>query len=176
MRADTTLHFDIISGIAGDMSLGVLYGLGFDLSEIAETVSFMTGKKITIEPVQVSVNGITAVRLKIDIPHEHAHRKLGDIKELITKSELPSEVIKDVMGIFSIVAEAEGFVHGKPADEVHFHEVGAIDSILDITGFALGVHRLGIKNIILKACSGRWNGEVRTRHCPCSGSCHTENS
>ncbi|PLX70595.1 MAG: TIGR00299 family protein [Denitrovibrio sp.] len=147
MHADTTLHFDILSGIAGDMSLAILHGLGLNLSEVADIISEMTGKEIKIEPVTVSISGIESFRLKITIPHEHAHRRLGDIKELISKAKLPAEAAKDALGIFSIVAEAEGIVHGKPADEVHFHEVGAIDSILDIVGFAYGKHKLGIKNI-----------------------------
>jgi len=147
MHANTTLHFDIVSGIAGDMALAVLHGLGLDLSEITDIIYKMTGKRLTISVEKVFVNGIETCRLKIDIPHEHAHRKMSDIKDMIEHSGLPEQVITDATGIFSIIAEAEGKVHGKPADEVHFHEVGALDSILDITGFAYGIHKLGIDKV-----------------------------
>jgi uncharacterized protein (TIGR00299 family) protein len=147
MHADTTLHFDITSGIAGDMSLAVLHGLGLDLSEVADIISQITGKNITIKVEHTFINGIKTARLNIDIPHEHAHRTLGDIRGLIAGANLPEVVVTDALGIFSLVADAEGEVHGKPAEEVHFHEVGALDSILDIVGFAYGVYRLGITDI-----------------------------
>lgn len=147
MHANTTLHFDITSGIAGDMSLAVLHGLGLNLSEITDIVYKMTDKKVSINVEDTFINGIKSSRLKIDIPHEHAHRKMDDIKALIAKAELPEQVVNDAMGIFSLIADAEGEIHGKSADEVHFHEVGALDSILDIVGFAYGVYRLGIKKI-----------------------------
>jgi len=147
MYANTTLHFDITSGIAGDMSLAVLHGLGLDLSEITDIVFKMTEKQVDIDVEKVFINGIEINRLKITMPHEHAHRKMSDIKSMIEKAELPAQVAADAIGIFSIIADAEGVVHGKPANEVHFHEVGALDSILDIVGFAYGIHKLGIKNI-----------------------------
>ncbi|XOB65657.1 nickel pincer cofactor biosynthesis protein LarC [Deferribacteres bacterium DY0037] len=147
MCVNTTLHFDITSGIAGDMSLAVLYGLGLNLSEIETLVDKIAGVQITIIPERVSVNGIDATRLNIKLPHEHAHRKLSDIRDMIEKADLPDKVKNDAIGIFQIIAEAEGAVHGKTADDVHFHEIGALDSILDIVGFVYGVHRLGIDKI-----------------------------
>jgi uncharacterized protein (TIGR00299 family) protein len=72
---------------------------------------------------------------------------MKDIREMLKGSGLPDEVIKDAEGIFSIIAEAEGKIHGMPAEEVHFHEVGALDSIFDIVGFAYGKHLLNIDNI-----------------------------
>jgi len=147
MHADTTLHFDISSGIAGDMALAVLHGLGLDLNEITDIVHKMTGERLSIEIEKTFINGIETNRLKIDIPHEHAHRKMHDIKAMIEKADLPKQAAADALGIFSIVADAEGWVHGKSSDEVHFHEIGALDSILDIVGFAYGVHRLGIREI-----------------------------
>lgn len=147
MNADTTLHFDISSGIAGDMSLAVLHGLGLDLVEVTDIVYAMTDKKLVITPEKVFVNGIETCRLNIEMPHEHAHRRMGDIKDMLAKAGLPERVTADAVGIFSIIADAEGKIHGKAPDDVHFHEVGALDSILDITGFAYGLHRLGIKNV-----------------------------
>ncbi|PLX67068.1 MAG: TIGR00299 family protein [Denitrovibrio sp.] len=147
MHANTTLHFDINSGIAGDMALSILHGLGLDLSEVTDIIYKITGKQLTIDTEKTFVNGIEATRLKINMPHEHVHRTMKTITKMVESSDLPEPVIKDTIGIFSIIADAEGIIHGKPADEVHFHEVGALDSILDIVGFAYGVHKLGIKSI-----------------------------
>jgi uncharacterized protein (TIGR00299 family) protein len=147
MHANTTLHFDIVSGIAGDMSLAVLCGLGLDLVQIQQMVKSLTDKDIQITAEDTFVNGIASKRLKIDMPHEHAHRKMSDIREMITNANLPEQVITDAIGIFEIIAKAEGEIHGKSAEDVHFHEVGALDSIIDIVGFAYGKHLLDINNI-----------------------------
>ena len=147
MHANTTLHFDISSGIAGDMSLAVLHGLGLDLNEVTDIVLKMTGKEIKIEVEKTFINGIESSRLKIEMPHEHAHRKLKDIRDMINGAGLPEQVVKDAVGIFEIIADAEGKIHGKSPEDVHFHEVGALDSILDIVGFAYGIHKLGINEV-----------------------------
>lgn len=151
MHANTTLHFDISSGIAGDMSLAVLHGLGLDLKEVTDIVYKMTEKQIKIDVEEVFINGIKSARLKIVMPHEHAHRKLKDIRELISKAELPEQAAKDAVGIFEIIADAEGQIHGKSSEDVHFHEVGALDSILDIVGFAYGINKLGIDKVTATA-------------------------
>jgi uncharacterized protein (TIGR00299 family) protein len=135
------------SGIAGDMALAVLYGLGLDLVEVTEIVHSITNRKVDITPERTYVNGIEAVRLKIDAPHEHAHRKMSDIRTLIENAPISDRAKTDAAGIFSIIAEAEAAVHGRKPEDVHFHEVGALDSILDITGFAYGIDRLGIRKI-----------------------------
>lgn len=147
MHANTILHFDISSGIAGDMSLAVLHGLGLDLSEVTDIVLKMTGKEIKIDVEKTFINGIESARLKIDMPHEHAHRQMKDIRDMLQQADLPDQVVRDAVGIFEIIADAEGKVHGRSSEEVHFHEVGALDSILDIVGFAYGVYKLGIKEI-----------------------------
>lgn len=142
-----TLHFDMIGGISGDMSVGILCGLGLDISEAAAMVSDMTGREISASMEDVSVAGVVCKRLRLDLPHEHAHRTMKDIKAMIEASAFDDGVKRDAIGIFQIIADAEGAVHGKPADHVHFHEVGALDSIFDIVVFAYGVEKLGIKKI-----------------------------
>lgn len=77
------------------------------------------------------VNGIGGRGVRITLPHEHVHRSLGDIEDIIKSSDLPPEAAKLSLRAFALLAEAEGAVHGKQPSEVHFHEVGALDSILD---------------------------------------------
>lgn len=79
----------------------------------------------------------------------HAHRTFADIREMILKSALAEEIKRDGIGIFQLLAEAEGAVHGRPPEEVRFHEVGAADSIVDIVGSAIGFHQLGVESIFV---------------------------
>ncbi|MCD8554449.1 nickel pincer cofactor biosynthesis protein LarC [Seleniivibrio sp.] len=147
MSADTTLHFDIVSGISGDMSVGVLCGLGLDIAEAAKLVSDMVGVEIKASVESADVSGVVCGRLRLDLPHEHAHRTMKDIRAMLERSAFSEQVKRDAVGIFQIIADAEGAVHGKSPDDVHFHEVGALDSIFDIAVFAYGVEKLGIKEI-----------------------------
>ncbi len=129
------------------MSVGVLCGLGLDISEGAKLVSDMTGVSIGASVEQADVSGVMCGRLKLDLPHEHAHRTMKDIREMLGRSAFSEQVKKDAVGIFQIIADAEGAVHGMDPEKVHFHEVGALDSIFDIAVFAYGVEKLGIKRI-----------------------------
>ncbi|WP_303850085.1 nickel pincer cofactor biosynthesis protein LarC [Seleniivibrio woodruffii] len=151
MSAGTTLHFDIVSGISGDMSVGVLCGLGLDIAEAAKLVSGMVGVDIKASMESADVSGVVCGRLKLDLPHEHAHRTMKDIREMLERSAFSGQVKRDAIGIFQIIADAEGAVHGKSPEDVHFHEVGALDSIFDIAVFAYGVEQLGIKCITSSA-------------------------
>ncbi|MGE4266901.1 MAG: nickel pincer cofactor biosynthesis protein LarC [Deferribacterales bacterium] len=147
MSANTTLHFDIVSGISGDMSVGVLCGLGLDVAAAAELVSDMVGVEIKASMESADVSGVVCGRLCLDLPHEHAHRTMKDIREMLERSAFSEQVKRDAIGIFQIIAGAEGAVHGKSPEDVHFHEVGALDSIFDIAVFAYGVEQLGITEI-----------------------------
>lgn len=95
--------------------------------------------------------------------HEHAHRGMDEIYRIVDKLTLPEKVKKDVKNIYRIIAEAEGRVHGKPVTEVHFHEVGMLDAIADITGCAMLIHELKADRIIVSPlCTGF--GQVRCAH------------
>ncbi|MGE4318434.1 MAG: nickel pincer cofactor biosynthesis protein LarC [Deferribacterales bacterium] len=137
----------MISGISGDMSLGVLCGLGLDIVETAAIISDMVKTEINAGTEDVNVAGVMCKRLKLSLPHEHAHRTMKDIRRMLEGSAFDEKVIADSIGIFEIIAQAEGAVHGKDPEKVHFHEVGALDSIFDIAGFAYGVHKLKINSI-----------------------------
>ncbi len=123
------------SGLAGDIMLtGFSRLLGKDNAELnAMAVQIMPelDNALHIEPCQVSAIG--GYRARVDLPHQHEHRTLADIVRLLEKADLTDAARSMAIGTFTLLAEAEGRVHGKKPDEVHFHEVGALDSILDIT-------------------------------------------
>ncbi len=123
------------SGLAGDILLtGFSRLLGKDNTEInalAGRIMPELNNALHIEPCQV--NAIGGFRARVDLPHQHEHRTLADIVRLLEKAEL-NETARDMaIRTFTLLAEAEGRVHGKKPNDVHFHEVGALDSILDIT-------------------------------------------
>ena len=156
-------YFDCFSGISGDMTLGALIDLGVPLPWLKESIAALplTGFDITIEDVEY--NGIRAKRVDVHAQGEHHHRHYSDIRTLIEESSLPATVKKTAGSIFRRLAEAEAGVHGCRPEDVHFHEVGAVDAIVDVVGTALGLHRLGITQASAAAVpNGR--GFVTCRH------------
>ncbi len=140
------LYFDCFSGIAGDMTMAALVDLGVPGDYLISELTKLPLKGYRIHFVPDERKGIHGLRADVileehssdDQNHrEHHHRTFRDISEIINKSSLPEKVIKISLSIFQLLADAEGKIHGKPAEEVHFHEVGAIDSIVDIVATAV---------------------------------------
>ncbi|MXY04145.1 MAG: nickel pincer cofactor biosynthesis protein LarC [Acidimicrobiales bacterium] len=141
---DTVAWFDPVSGIAGDMALGALLDAGADLDFVAAQIDTLglDGWKLGAE--RVTRNEIAATHAVVDAPEGHHHRRWRDIRELLVVSPLNERVRKRAMDVFEALAVAEGLVHGVPADEVHFHEVGALDAIVDIVGVCAALESLGV--------------------------------
>ena len=141
-------YFDCISGISGDMTLGALVDLGADVAAIESAVRSMGLPDLSIRSETVKKRGFRAISVHIEHPPEHAHRHLHHITEMIDRAtEVPTAAKETAHQIFQKVAEAEAKVHGSTLEKVHFHEVGAIDSIADIVGTAVAMHSLGIETI-----------------------------
>ncbi len=141
-------YFDCISGISGDMTLGALVDLGADVTAIESAVRSMGLPELTIRSETVKKRGFRAIAVHIEHPPEHAHRHLHHITEMIDRAtEVPKAAKQTAHQIFQKVAEAEAKVHGSTLEKVHFHEVGAIDSIADIVGTAVAMDLLGIETI-----------------------------
>lgn len=132
------LCYDCFSGISGDMNLGAMLDLGIELSYLKGELEKLNLRGWELIAEKSQRHGISGTKVTVrQTIHEHAHRHLSDIQKIINGSSLPDEVKDLSMKIFRKIAEAEAKVHGIPVDEVHFHEVGAIDSIVDITGAAI---------------------------------------
>ena len=141
-------YFDCFAGISGDMTLGALLDTGVDETAFRQELGKLQGIKFDLEISKVVKNGIQATDVRVVTGHEHHHRKLKDVSEIINSSALSETVKTRAIDIFRNLAEAEGTVHGTSAEEVHFHEVGAVDAIVDIVGTAIGIELLGIEKII----------------------------
>ncbi|MCD6362916.1 MAG: nickel pincer cofactor biosynthesis protein LarC [Synergistetes bacterium] len=156
-------YVDCHSGVSGDMLLGALIGAGIKPEELKKRLLTL-GVRFDLEVKSVFKKGIRAIKVDVLSEEEgHVHRKLGDIKRMITGSDLPEEVKRKAIFIFELIAEAEAEVHGLSMEEIHFHEVGAVDSIVDVVGTVLGFYILGIDKVISSPINvGR--GYVATAH------------
>lgn len=133
------LYYDCFSGISGDMNLGALVDLGVDPDYLTRELSKLSiSEEFELKFSSGQKHAITGTKAHVILKEkDESHRHLSDIDKIIDESPLSDYVKKTSKKIFRIIAEAEGKIHGKPAESVHFHEVGAIDSIVDIIGAAL---------------------------------------
>jgi len=144
----TIAFFDCYSGIAGDMVLGALIDLGIDVNFLKKEIQKIDISGYQIEVKKTKKKDIIASDVYITVNfNEQHHRSFIDIKKIIEKSRLDNEVKQLSKKIFYNLAVAEGKVHKVKTDDVHFHEVGAVDSIIDIIGSAIGIKKLGIKKV-----------------------------
>ncbi|WP_022851381.1 nickel pincer cofactor biosynthesis protein LarC [Limisalsivibrio acetivorans] len=158
-----TLYIDMHAGLSGDMSLAGLIGLGLETGELGDMLSRLTGRDIQVSVENVLVSGISACRLSLNLPHEHAHRHLSDIEEMLGNGVLSQDDALRALKVFRKLAEAEAEIHGTTPEKIHFHEVGALDSIADIAGFCWGLGRLGIERIaVSKPMLG--HGSIKCAH------------
>ncbi|MBS3114340.1 nickel pincer cofactor biosynthesis protein LarC [Candidatus Woesearchaeota archaeon] len=144
-----TAYFDCFSGISGDMIIGALLDLGLDINFLDKELKKLNLKNYEIQSKKIVKNGIAATKFDVSIKHEHNHeeRNLKEINEIIKKSKLDNEIKNTIKKIFLKIAIAEAKVHNKPVDKIHFHEIGAIDTIIDIAGAVIGFKKLGIDRI-----------------------------
>ena len=160
----THLHLDCPSGISGDMFAAALLDLGVPLSLFQDAIQGLhLPEKVILKTERALRGGLAGTRFLVETPHEHnshhhshhhdhSHehehgRSWAQIRTLLQNSHLTSPVKDTALKIFHRVAEAEARLHGKLVDEVHFHEVGAIDSIVDIVVAAIGIHHLGLPHV-----------------------------
>lgn len=142
------IGYDCFSGISGDMNLGAMIDLGVDQSYLIKELNKLNlpGWELLVEKDQR--HGITGTKVTVrQTRHEHAHRHLSDIEKIINTSTLSNKVKELTLKIFTIIAEAEAKVHGVSVDHVHFHEVGAVDSIIDVTGAAICFVNLNVEGV-----------------------------
>lgn len=159
MRA---LHFDCFSGISGDMTLGALIDAGVDAAAIRAGLDSL-GLPIRLVADKVRKGGFAATRVTIEAPEEKDHRFLADIDAFLAQGKLTDKQRDLALRIFRRLGEAEAAAHGMPLDRVHFHEVGALDSIADIVGSAIALDLLGAERITSRAVP-TGHGMVKCAH------------
>ena len=156
-------YFDCCSGISGDMVLGALIDMGLDIRILRRELSKLRIRDYSISASKAKRHHITGTSFKVKFKESRHHRTFTDIKNLINKSKLSAKVKELSVSIFFNLAKAEAKVHGCKVSEVHFHEVGAVDSIVDIVGTAVGVEQLGTERIYASALP-LGSGWVETAH------------
>lgn len=155
-------YFDCFSGISGDMVLGALLDLGVPSEVLFEDLRKIPLTGYAVRAVKEHRGLISGTRVLIEV-NEQPHRLLGDIEELIQRSNLDEGIQEKIRGVFRKLALAESRVHQVPVSEIHFHEVGAVDSILDIAGAVIGLEYLQVAQIWSSPVPlGR--GFVKTHH------------
>jgi uncharacterized protein (TIGR00299 family) protein len=153
------LHLDAFSGIAGNMMLGALIDLGLPKRVLLKDLEAL-GLSFNLVVQRVRRGALAAQWVDVRVPtkrpgHAHAHhphrhdhgRSYTEIRRILSRARLEAPVRKRALAIFAALGEAEASVHGIPLARVHFHEVGAVDAIVDVTGTAIGLHRLGVERV-----------------------------
>lgn len=156
-------YLDCYSGISGDMTLGALVDAGLPIDELREAVGRLPigGYELQAEPI-VS-KGISGTRVTVAMSGEQPPRHLADVLALINAADLSLSVRARAGAVFRRLAEAEAKVHGEPVEDVHFHEVGAVDALVDVVGAVWGFERLGVDRIFV-APLPTGSGKVRSAH------------
>lgn len=143
-------YLDCFSGISGDMFIGSLLDSGLSFNELKESLLTLPFNGFHLEMKREARNEIYGTRFTVRLDkNEQEHRNLKTIRKIIQRSRLSSSVKEKSVRIFETLAGVEGKIHNKPIEEVHFHEVGAWDSIVDIVGTVYGLERLGISSLFV---------------------------
>lgn len=143
-----TLYFDCYAGASGDMILGALVGAGADARLLTEQLALLGVAGYEVEFGTADRSGISATRAHVRTAHEHTHRHLSNILKIIGESRLSESVKGRASAIFQRLGEAEARVHNIPVERVHFHEVGALDAIIDVVGACICFELLGIERFV----------------------------
>jgi len=144
----TVAYFDCFSGIAGDMILGALLDLGVDETILKKELKKLPLTGYDLRAKKIECNHITATDVTIEVTEDQHHRSLSEINDILQRSTLRPKIKKLSQTIFYNLGQAEAKIHHVDIEEVHFHEVGAVDSIVDIVGSVIGVHLLDIDTVI----------------------------
>jgi uncharacterized protein (TIGR00299 family) protein len=156
-------HLDCFSGIAGDMVLGALVDAGLELAALREEIGRLGIGGLSVRAESVKRGGLAATKVHIEAEHDHSHRALSTIERIIGGSTLDDKVKEDSLRVFRRLGEVEAAAHAIPLERVHFHEIGAWDSIADIVGACAGLRAFGIERV---SCSpiNLGSGTVRGAH------------
>ena len=155
--------FDCSSGVAGDMLLAALVDAGSDITTMQAAVDAVSPEPVRLRSEMVHRGGLRATRIHVEAPESTSHRRWADIRDLLADAALEPSVRELAVAAFTRLAESEARVHGTDPGEVHFHEVGALDAIADVVGFAAGFQSLGLDHVTASPVAVG-SGTVRTHH------------
>jgi pyridinium-3,5-bisthiocarboxylic acid mononucleotide nickel chelatase len=156
---------DATAGVSGDMLLGACVAAGVELAVLQRAVDGLhLPERVTLEAVPVQRCGLAATSVRVSVGDDAARpRRLGDLLRLLDAAELGGDVRDRAAAVFRALAAAEGRVHGIPEHEVHFHEVGALDSLADVVGAVAGLHALGLDRLVCSPIA-LGGGRIRAAH------------
>ena len=139
---------DCSAGVSGDMLLGALVGAGVPLPVLQQAVSAVAPERaeLSVEPVHRA--GLAATRVHVRVADSATHRTWPDVRTLIDRADLADDVRRGALATFALLAQAEAQAHGQAADDVHFHEVGALDALADVVGVAAGLAHLRLDALV----------------------------
>ena len=140
-------YFDCFAGISGDMTLGALVDAGLSFSALKSELDKLSVREFAISRRRVEKHGIAGTKVDVHAREGHVHRHLKHVLEIIDSSSISPWAKKSAARVFQKLAEAEAKVHGTTIDAVHFHEVGAVDAIVDVVGAVVGLELLGIEAV-----------------------------
>ena len=159
----THAHFDCVSGVAGDMTLAALVSAGWPVAELERLPARLRLEGVSISVRDVRRGPFAARHVSVEFPESQPHRHLHHVDAILDRADLPASVRERAKQVFRRLAEAEAEVHGTTVEKVHFHEVGAVDAIVDIAGALLGLDALGVRSVSASALPlGR--GSVDSQH------------
>ena len=156
------LHFDCFSGISGDMTLGALLDAGAPVAAVRAALDSL-GLPIQLQVEKVRKGGFAATQVWVRAPEETSPRYLPDVEEILARGALTAPQRELALRIFRRLALAEATAHGMPLEKVHFHEVGALDSIADIAGVAVALDLLGVRRFTSRSVV-TGSGSVKCDH------------
>ncbi len=160
------LYFDAFAGLSGDMIVGALLAVGVPLEHLRTELAKLPVGGYTIDATPRQVHGIRATKFEVHVTAAaHTHRAFRDIRHMLEHSGLSDAAKQRAIAVFTALAEAEGRIHGVETDAVEFHEIGAVDSIVDIAAAAIGITWLGISSIFVSALP-LGSGMVHSQHGP----------
>jgi len=138
-------YFDCFSGVSGDMILGALIDAGLDIQELESELGKLKISGYKIKAEKTARKGISGTKFSVDVIEQNVERRLKDLVEIIDQSDLDADIKELSKKTFKELATVESKIHGKGIEEIHFHEVGGLDSIIDVIGSLIGIKKFGIE-------------------------------
>lgn len=159
-----TGYFDCFSGASGDMILGALTDAGMPVEELREALAGLNVTGFEVKASRVKRGAFVGTKVDVTVVEEgHPERRLRDLLEILDRSRLEELVRQTAVRIFTRLAEAEARVHGSTPERIHFHEVGALDALVDVVGAAWGLRRLGLERVLVSPLN-LGSGTVEAAH------------